>query len=309
MKLNTITNADCVKGMASLPDACADLIIIDGPYYKTKGDFDFTLGDKEWLKLYDDVAKQCKRVLKPHGTLFVWGHALKIAYQQIIFDKYFCILNNLIWHKKDGQANRNSPDQMRTFAPVTERCLMYAHTHHSDNNAYNYNEGFEPIRLYFRREIEKVGTAAVANYCGISTRAVGHWITKSQWTFPSEIRYKQMQKLGICKKPYATIRKEYENVQRKHGRYFNNNGKLQTDILCYTQDTNITKLYDHETQKGTQVTKALIETCSQKGDLVVVPFVGSGTECEVAQSLSRNFIGWEIDKKYCEVARKRLKIR
>ena len=41
-------------------------------------------------------------------------------------------------------------------------------------------------------------------------------------------------------------------------------------------------------------------------DLILVPFVGSGTECLSAQNNKRNFIGFELNKGYIKIANKRL---
>lgn len=45
---------------------------------------------------------------------------------------------------------------------------------------------------------------------------------------------------------------------------------------------------------------------SNEWDLVLDPFMGSGTTAKVARSLQRNYIGFEISKEYCELANKRL---
>jgi site-specific DNA-methyltransferase (adenine-specific) len=46
---------------------------------------------------------------------------------------------------------------------------------------------------------------------------------------------------------------------------------------------------------------------SGAGDLVLDPFMGSGTTAKMAIKNSRNFIGFEISKEYCEIAKSRLK--
>lgn len=54
----------------------------------------------------------------------------------------------------------------------------------------------------------------------------------------------------------------------------------------------------------------LIKPCilagSEKGDIVLDPFFGSGTTGAVAKRLGREYIGIELNPKYCEKARDRL---
>lgn len=54
------------------------------------------------------------------------------------------------------------------------------------------------------------------------------------------------------------------------------------------------------------LTRALINTLTNKDDLIVVPFAGSGTECKCAILEGRKFIGYEIDKKYFDIANRRI---
>jgi len=50
-----------------------------------------------------------------------------------------------------------------------------------------------------------------------------------------------------------------------------------------------------------------IETFSKEGDLILDPFLGSGTTAVAAQNLHRNFIGIEISKEYVKIAEERLR--
>ncbi len=49
----------------------------------------------------------------------------------------------------------------------------------------------------------------------------------------------------------------------------------------------------------------LILGASKQGDLILDPFLGSGTTCYCAKKLNRKSIGIEIEEKYCEIAAKR----
>lgn len=63
---------------------------------------------------------------------------------------------------------------------------------------------------------------------------------------------------------------------------------------------------DHPTQKPIALSRRLVEHFSNPGDLVVVPFVGSGSECVAALECGRNFFGTEINKSYVKIANSRL---
>lgn len=54
-----------------------------------------------------------------------------------------------------------------------------------------------------------------------------------------------------------------------------------------------------------QLAKDHIITWSNPGDLVLDPFMGSGTTAKMAIQTNRNFIGFEISAEYCEIARRR----
>lgn len=63
---------------------------------------------------------------------------------------------------------------------------------------------------------------------------------------------------------------------------------------------------DHPTQKPEKLMAKLILASSKPGDVVLDPFVGSGTTCVVAKKLGRNYIGIDLDEDYCTWGLKRL---
>jgi site-specific DNA-methyltransferase (adenine-specific)/modification methylase len=62
----------------------------------------------------------------------------------------------------------------------------------------------------------------------------------------------------------------------------------------------------HPTQKPEEMLKRIIIASSNKGNLVLDPFVGSGTTAVVAKRLGRKWIGIEKNDKYVQAAKKRL---
>ena len=63
----------------------------------------------------------------------------------------------------------------------------------------------------------------------------------------------------------------------------------------------------HSTQKPESLLHRVLLASSNKNDLVLDPFLGSGTTAVVAKKLGRFFCGIEKDKKYFEAATKRIK--
>ena len=63
----------------------------------------------------------------------------------------------------------------------------------------------------------------------------------------------------------------------------------------------------HPTQKPEALMYRIILSSTNKGDIILDPFLGSGTTAVVAKKLQRNFIGIEQDKEYISLAKKRLK--
>ena len=64
----------------------------------------------------------------------------------------------------------------------------------------------------------------------------------------------------------------------------------------------------HPTQKPEELLRAIVLASSNPGDLVVDPFLGSGTTLVVAEQLGRKWQGCDISPQYCEWAAKRIEL-
>jgi len=62
----------------------------------------------------------------------------------------------------------------------------------------------------------------------------------------------------------------------------------------------------HPTQKPEVLIRWCIEFVSKRGDLILDPFMGSGTTLRAAKDLGRRAIGVEIEERYAEIAARRL---
>jgi len=63
----------------------------------------------------------------------------------------------------------------------------------------------------------------------------------------------------------------------------------------------------HPTQKPEALFGRLVEMASKKGDLVLDPFIGIGTTAKVCGDLKRDWMGFDLSKKYISLAKKRIK--
>lgn len=78
------------------------------------------------------------------------------------------------------------------------------------------------------------------------------------------------------------------------------NGMLQEDMKNKEKRV-------HPTQKPLPLFKWILEKYSQPNDIILDPFLGSGTTALACLELNRHFIGIELSPEYCEIAEKRIK--
>ena len=74
---------------------------------------------------------------------------------------------------------------------------------------------------------------------------------------------------------------------------------MWNDIDFYKEDRY------HPTQKPIKLIERLIIASSNKGDIVLDPFMGAGSTLIASKNLDRKCLGFEIDAQFCEVANNR----
>lgn len=311
MEINKVYNIDFLNN--TLPDKCANLIIADPPYYKVKGDFDFIWKNfEDYLKDVEKWAIECKRLLADNGTLLWYGDAKNIAYSQIIFDKYFNLLNNVVW-ENTNQAKQSmvNVEEYRSFPPLTERILMYA-------NEEAINKATLIHKNYFVSIIDKIQeTAKIEDFvnCLLSLKIASSKdsakVLASYKLGNHKTRFDLLSKemydfIGGFNYSFIELENEYRNLKNKYEeirRPFDNSFKLGDVIRLPNYEMSN---YEHDTVKPEKLTRILIKTCSRENDLVIVPFAGSGTECAMSVKEKRRFVGFEITPKHAEMSNKRV---
>lgn len=87
-----------------------------------------------------------------------------------------------------------------------------------------------------------------------------------------------------------------------------NEGKQMKDVWIYSLTKKSEKQFGkHPTQKPLELMYRIIKAASNPGDLVLDPFMGSGTTGVAAVDLGRRFIGIDIEEEYANLALKRIK--
>lgn len=114
-----ILNRDVMEGLAALPDGSYDLVIADPPYGIAK---DFGLPDsyrsvEEWRAWCRGWLSECRRVLKPTGSLLVYGIHRYLCYTQVdLYDLDMKYRRQIIWHYENGFCGNRS--MRATYEPL-----------------------------------------------------------------------------------------------------------------------------------------------------------------------------------------------
>ena len=97
LELNKIYNEDCINGMKKIKNNSVDIIICDPPYNIGK-DFGNN-SDKQdmtkYLEWCDNWIKECIRILKPNGTLYIYGFSEILSFIRVRID---INVRWIIWH-------------------------------------------------------------------------------------------------------------------------------------------------------------------------------------------------------------------
>ena len=107
--------------------------------------------------------------------------------------------------------------------------------------------------------------------------------------------------MGDLRSAYGS---RYESILFVPGREFCFPGKRPQDIIAVAK-VPATKLV-HPTQKPVELVERLILDTTRAGDVVLDPFMGSGTTAVACLKTGRNYIGFELDEGYHAIAQKRV---
>jgi len=278
LPLNKIILGDALAELKKLPDESCDVVVIDPPYNIGK---DFGNNhDKRELSEYISWCKEwiseCIRAMKPNGTMFIYGFSEILAYLsvEIPINKRW-----LIWH----YTNKNVASL--NFWQRSHEAIICAW---KDKPVFNRDEVREPYTEGFLNgaagKIRK-GTLGRFSREGKETIYQAHEggaLPRDVIKIPALAGGAGMiERWFLCK----TCDGVYEPRQlQKHEGH---------------------EIIKHPTQKPLELSRKLILSATPKKDgVVLVPFVGTGSECVAAKELGKSYIGFEINPDYVRIAEK-----
>ena len=255
--LDKIYNEDCILGMQKIQSESVDIVICDPPYNIGK-DFGNDSDKQEmddYLSWCDSWIKECLRILKPQGTLYIYGFSEILAF---IRTRVTCNVRWLIWH----YTNKVTPSL--NFWQRTHESILCCY---KNKPVFNRDDVREPYTDSFLK-----------NAAGKVRKA-----TKGRFSDGSK-----------------------ETTYTAH-----EGGALPRDVIkvaALAGGAGKKERVDHPTQKPLTLCDTLIKASLNKNadTLMVVPFVGSGSECVSAKKNNIRFIGFEINADYIVIANERL---
>ena len=281
LEINKIHQMDVIDGLQHIPIESCDIIIADPPYNIGK---DFGLGkysDKlemtDYLSWCQKWITQCKRILKPNATFFIYGFSEILAH---IFVNIEMNKRWLVWH----YLNKNSANGefwQRSHESIIA-CWKEKPIFNTDLVREPYTETFlnnsaGKVRKGMASRFGSKETIYNADPNGALPRDVIKLPTLAGGSGSSERWF-------ICKTCESKVFHPHELEEHA------------------THD-----LIKHPTQKTLEISERLLKSAMPKENgLVVVPFAGSGSECVAAKNLNMSFIAFEINPDYIKIASTRL---
>jgi len=285
--LNRVILGDNLALLKRMPSESVDFIYVDGPYFTQKnwGDFkDIFKSLRHYIDFMTSRLELCQKIMKKTGTICLQAdyhavHYLKVEMDRIFgYDKF---INELIWDRnnKGGYRSRNR------FIRTHETILVY-----SKGKKYTFKMQYElltPKKMAPFRHDDNDGKGRykwvyASNYRSIKDLEEGLKNGKYQWPKNSKCPYYKLYLNNHKGTPLGTVIKGISTCSN-------------------------TKRNNYATGKPEKLLTLLISSFSNRGDLVLEPFCGSGPACVVAKRLGRNFIGCDINPDAVREAREWIK--
>ncbi len=142
---------DTLEILKDFPKNKFNMIFADPPYFLSngtftcqngrmvdvkKGDWDMSNSLEETLEFHRAWLKECKRILKPNGTIWVSGTYHSIFQCGLIIQELgYRILNDIVWFKPNA-----SPNLSCRFFTASHETLIWARKEEKTPHTFNYED-------------------------------------------------------------------------------------------------------------------------------------------------------------------------
>lgn len=143
----------------------------------------------------------------------------------------------------------------------------------------------------------------VAGILGELPQKVAAWVynanTPRQW---------RMVAWFGCAPDFKKMRQPYKNLTDRRIQRLMAEGSEGTALYDWWHDDQVKNVSDEKTAHPCQIPEAVMKKIVgvTPAELIIDPFMGSGTTLRAAKDLNRRAVGVEIDERYCEIAARRL---
>lgn len=311
-----IYNDDVFSRLKKIKDSSVDLVICDPPYFRyinEKWDNQWS-SEKEYLKWLEKLLIELNRVMKKHGSLYLFCSP-RIDYKiaQMI-DTHFNLLNNICWHKQSGRYQYANKQVMRSYFPASENILFAEKKISALEKDRLRTKYLISIINYFIDALEASTITKKDIDVHFNKFMSRHYFSKSQFRLMNKDVYLEIKELLLehnsdLNRDYEDVHNEYrQRLQAYHAdvnkRAFKASGAREfTNVWRYKLDT---KDRTHPCQKPIQMMLDILETSSHASDTVLDPFAGSAVVALACKQLNRKYIGIEKDIDYYNAANKKL---
>lgn len=296
----TIKQGDCLELMKNIPDGSVDMILCDLPYGTMKGAKLDGWNDNStyWDNRIETscLFSEYERVLRENGIAVLFSQepytSQLRSHKQLNFD----FIYPLIW-KKDHFANA----LLSKKAPVSyfEDLSVF----HKKYDRQNKNE----LRLYAKEIFKHIGLSKSQIDKKLGHQKAQHFFRYDSMQFKlcTEKTYQEISAAFSLKcLPFYKSYKELQKLNDKYKKNFNLCGKSKfSNVLEFKKD------YQgfHPTQKPVALLEYLIKTYTNENETVLDNCMGSGSTGVACINTDRDFIGFELDENYFNIAQERLR--
>jgi len=325
LELNKIYNMDCLEGMKSIDDNSIDMILCDLPYGTTACSWDTIIPFKPLWEQYERIIKDKSAIVLTSSQPFTSA----LIMSNIKHFKYCWVWNK----KKAGNIFLAQYQPMKIHEDIV---VFYKGLEEVKNSTENYKE----LREYFKEIFNKIGLnkkqiieriGSCADHC--------FRFNSSQWSIPTENTYiKINQVFNIELKPFINIKSLYDLETDKINNFVYNPIKTSRDKVKKSKNYGTgevmggngekeDKLYEyvdknpesiieisnasqkgkiHPTQKPVALFEYLINTYTNEKNIILDNCMGSGTTAIACINTNRQYIGFELDNTYYNLACERV---